>query len=692
MTTATETLRRQPSRRLQGGGGGNKNSGGGNKSNGGDNKNSGGGNKSNGDGNKNNNGGGGDKRPSDGGGEGASGEEGNLLDTVEDVMGGEPEEIKKRVKKVMFGTKNGYDTGGTDPLCYASPFSKTNTTSMMSTIHNEIEMLNEQLFEMADSTDLLPQCPRGTSMTVTPRNLDPKTMEMLLGKPYDFLLDLTFDTSNLPSHIDLDPTLPNMTVYYRLHVCDAVRQGFCNVVRDTRDKDANLTRAEADLGDDATEFPDDDSKWAYTEGTALQGLLESKNDTSTMYGRWCKWLLRRQPGTGVFMSKLNVKLQLPDDNEDEMMQFGARPYFFIAQAVVHFDMKNGEKGLRFDISQAIPSKVVYVKPQPTIMTVTRSAKVALGIEIGLFSLFALICFGVIVKNREHSVMRLAQGNFLATMAAACLMVTVFSFTYLPTRDVNCRLSGPLVYIPLTLVGAILVGRVWRIYSTLSNVNKLGSHQANGKSWAEVGLVRCLDFLAGVLVCFGRFSEKYRHTKNSFRRVVTPEETSGLIALLTIPQVVLQILGSTAFGMGLETQLSDLGNSGRIVCADDNSWIFMAGTGYASFVFILAVLMAWFSRELPSAFNEKDQIFNAATIATVITAMSIGLAQVIDQPTTSPDALVRHARSTHFPINFHLEDTGSLTRSSLSFVFRLCCSLVLLLVSQPVCSFSSSGQR
>jgi hypothetical protein len=98
--------------------------------------------------------------------------------------------------------------------------------------------------------------------------------------------------------------------------------------------------------------------------------------------------------------------------------------------------------------------------------------------------------------------------------------------------------------------------------------------------------------------------------------------------------------------GLEIQLSTLGNVGRVVCSDVDKWVFVTGTGYASFVFLLAVLMAWFSRDLPSAFNEKDQIFNAATIACIVTAMSLGLGEVIDEPTTAPDAMVRLAIRSH----------------------------------------------
>jgi arginine exporter protein ArgO len=199
---------------------------------------------------------------------------------------------------------------------------------------------------------------------------------------------------------------------------------------------------------------------------------------------------------------------------------------------------------------------------------------------------------------------------------------------------------------------------------LASVSSLGRNLSADKLRLQTAFVMCLDFMAGLPLCFGKFS-KNKHQKNSFRRVVTAAETASLISILTLPQVVLQVVGSVVVAGGLETQLSALGNVGRVVCSDADKWVFMTGTGYASFVFLLAVLMAWFSRDLPSAFNEKDQIFNAATIACIVTCMSLGLAEVIDEPTTAPDAMVRRANSSsHLPPTTLFLVSHNLTVSSL----------------------------
>jgi hypothetical protein len=48
----------------------------------------------------------------------------------------------------------------------------------------------------------------------------------------------------------------------------------------------------------------------------------------------------------------------------------------------------------------------------------------------------------------------------------------------------------------------------------------------------------------------------------------------------------------------------------------------------------------FLRALPTAFNEKDQIFQAATINGVVSVVVIVLLAVFDLPTSSPNASVR----------------------------------------------------
>jgi hypothetical protein len=348
-----------------------------------------------------------------------------------------------REPKIKAGTESGYDTGGDEPLCWSSEFSTADFDS--DNITNHMERLNEEFFELANAVNLLPSCYNGTNLTVNPLNLGPNS-EMLLGVPYTFRLELQMDLSVVNEDISVDQLNGVTTMHFRLHFCDALQQGPCNPLRDTRGSDATLTREQSDMdgGSGLEEFSDDEDKWAYEQGTALLGLTDAEDSTEIYYGRWCKWSFREVPGnTNVFRAGVNITLQLPE----RRVEAGRKPYYFVGHAVVDFELGN-ELVQRVDISQMAQNRVVYVKPQPTILTVTTGAKIALGVIIAIFGLLAAFCFIVIVANREHPVMRLAQGSFLAAIAAACFLQTGFSFTYIP-GDKFCNMRGPLVQVPIT---------------------------------------------------------------------------------------------------------------------------------------------------------------------------------------------------------------------------------------------------
>jgi len=179
----------------------------------------------------------------------------------------------------------------------------------------------------------------------------------------------------------------------------------------------------------------------------------------------------------LFRAAVNVTLHVPSP-----AKFGA--FFVVGEALIDFfeinndDSENGTATTpttiqRITIASTVPEYAFYVSSPPLILGCSLSMKVYLGIVIGLAGSFALASLIFVVWHRKHVVMTLAQGPFLATLAGSCLVVIVFSFTFLPTRDVFCNLNGPLVLLPLHVAAAIMVARIWRVYTTLSAANLLG---------------------------------------------------------------------------------------------------------------------------------------------------------------------------------------------------------------------------
>jgi hypothetical protein len=554
---------------------------------------------------------------------------------------------------VVFGTENGYDVGGTDPLCWESRLNSTAEvdfpTSVEKNEYDSIETLNQELFDSDDpDVQLLPDCPNGTIVSVTPLDLDAPLVLLSDDKggsdkviyteqTYTFRLNIQLNVSNLVANWTVPPD-GFVFIHCRLHLCDTTQQGFCNPLADTRERDATLTRADTDMGGDNQSMPPLMSdKWAYSEGTPLKGLTD-KADGSKIYSRWIKWKLRQtNTDTDLYKTEVDMSLWLPKNTNPGV-------YFFIGHVVVDFKSEEESNTIRrIDITQAIPGNVVQVQAEPQILYASKSSKIWLGLASSVIGCYAIYCFGFIVWHRKHPVMQLSQGSLLSAIAFFCFLIALFSFTFLPTNDSFCSMNGPLVHVPITAIGAILLGRVWRIYSTLNVANALGRCQMKN-SKVETRFVQILDYLSGSQSCcnFSSFqtNDYQADTKRrtSFRRTVTALETARLICILTFPQIVLQITSSIFVEDGLDIEVTPEGNVGRVVCSNV-SWVRISTTCISAFVYFLAVLMAWISRDLPSAFNEKNQIFNAATIGTILVVMAIVLGQITDQPTSSPDVAV-----------------------------------------------------
>jgi hypothetical protein len=181
---------------------------------------------------------------------------------------GQPDDNNDPKKPVVvFGTENGYDVGGTDPLCWESRLT-ANEVDFTTSENNEedsIETLNQELFDSDDpDVHLLPDCPNGTIVSVTPLDLDAPLLpsddkgENLLytEQTYTFRLNIQLNMNNVVSaHNWTMPPNGFVFIHCRLHLCDTTQQGFCNPLEDTRERDATLTRADTDVGEATTTDP-----------------------------------------------------------------------------------------------------------------------------------------------------------------------------------------------------------------------------------------------------------------------------------------------------------------------------------------------------------------------------------------------------------------------------------------------------
>jgi 7 transmembrane sweet-taste receptor of 3 GCPR len=368
----------------------------------------------------------------------------------------------------------------------------------------------------------------------------------------------------------------------------------------------------------------------------------------------------------------------------------AQAFFVIGHARFNFDYDsvvaaslnvsalNGTAGIvhratRLDMTRALSTAAAVVSSPPFIQTTTPAIKIYLIIVSVVCGAFALMCFASILYHRKHPVMTLSQGSFLAALVAACFVQIVFVFTYLPTQNIYCTLAGPLELIPMHVGGSILVARVWRAYSALGMAALIGRQGNNGSPSSSLSpsrprssrrtfellerchlgkkYIQCLSWLARLpLRCLGRHhSDPMRHT---IRKKVTAAETASLAAVLSFPQVFLQVFGAAYYHRGLELQLDSSANIGRYLCQSYGRWVDQAGIGLVGLVYIGAVAAAWIARLLPSVFNEKNQVFHASFVNCLIAFITLPLLELTNDPTDSPDVQVRFLKNNLCLIEQH----------------------------------------
>jgi hypothetical protein len=506
-------------------------------------------------------------------------------------------------------------------------------------LQNEIVRLNENFDFLNNRTfaepgevtqlDIRKNCFKGTSLTVVP-NIE-EYGSLLTGEPHSF----AFDFQVTPSQVLEGGYLAgnrSETVWFRLLLCDAVKTGFCSPFVETGGPRAS---EETDVDDPivAGRTTVAVDSYGYTNNRTLIGVKEGFH-VFTRYARWA--LMEQEPGSGIFNATMDMEIVLPD----RMAGF----YFIIAHAIVFVESPSFESSgelFRVDVADAVPDNVIEFREPPKIKTVTQGFKVGIGCGIGVFLVVELYVISFIIRHRKHPVMQLAQAPFLAMLMGCVITVTAASFVFMPLQDVFCNLRGMLVEVPLSMVAAILVGRVWRAYSTLSTALKIGTSRQSesiSERWLMAPLTsiaKCHTFLPWCRKEKKQTRQRQRR-RNSLRSTVTSMELLRLIIFLISPQLIVQTVGLILYQRTLVIDLADGGENGRLICDTSSRWPTYVGFIIVGCLFLMAVLAAWVARDLPSALNEKSGIFNSSAFNSVLAFLILALVFITDSPTTSPN--------------------------------------------------------
>jgi len=123
---------------------------------------------------------------------------------------------------------------------------------------------------------------------------------------------------------------------------------------------------------------------------------------------------------------------------------------------------------------------------------------------------------------------------------------------------------------------------------------------------------------------------------SLRRKVTAKYLSVYVFLITLPQILVQVVQLSVAPMALEIYWNDDMSIGRPRCRSSIG-VFNWLPYLVFFLSVLALLVVAFrTRNLPSLFNEAGSMFSSVAITVCVAAIGIALILSTHTPTASPD--------------------------------------------------------
>jgi hypothetical protein len=558
----------------------------------------------------------------------------------------------------VVGTIDGYDVGGNRSICWTSQFDDSTIANNNDSPGTTLIRMNQELHDDPDAVSFqqLPTCfQNGTSMSVKL-----KEDEELLGRQEELwvMWKGSKKSTSVPSaifeidlRVNLDdydniPAVDYITVWYRILMCVVPLVGFCQPLIDSPQWDGYNNPV--------------------LEERPRLPLDSVPTDNSTKLTFRTNWTVDTLVPDGTNSRMFSGKIVLPVVCWSSMDD---ADYAVIAHATMALPTGTGEI-LRVDVSSELPGDPLDVANKPDVKVFDSGAMIFVGILIGVGGFMTLGMFVYIILHRNHRVMTMAQAGLLSGLAAASCTTIVMSFLLMPIDDIFCKLDG-LLFIPATLMPTILVGRLWRVHTTLavayslgrgtsnltSSVDKSGSSSkfSNMRQQTRTSLSKfskkseewVMKFLT-LLACSPCIQNLERRrslpsqirSTSSLRRTTTRKETLILIFFLTLPQVVVQTVDVFIhWGEArLTEEYADDFSSARKSCWS-KTWMTFFGGGYLAAMFVLAMYVAWCSRNLPSAFNEKDAVFKAGFVnGVIVIVVTVGLS-FSDIPQVSPNLTV-----------------------------------------------------
>jgi len=478
-------------------------------------------------------------------------------------------------------------------------------------------------------------CPDGTYISLTALDLNQRTASivpdlasqnlMFTETPYRFQVNFEMDSAMF--------TVGNHSkqgFFFRFMMCDILFGGWCS---------PNYR---------PTEVPSSPLSFQGAEDV-IYGLYNFTD--RTVSSPWVSVNVSDQNGT-IIQVDLDVNFQLSKAVPSRYYRLHLHTVLLLYDDDGFDDETNLTFVQRVDAATLGNPNAVVTRGLPKMLYVSDAMKILLYCMISVYGAMAVATLALLIYYRNHPAIQLAQGAFLMVIVAAALVGGTFTFTFLPHNDAYCLMRAPCVHLPIHLIGTILAARQWRTYVVLSGAMKVGrgatsktTSRSSAKGWVE--RMRCLERLVACLTFLSRLDIVTRHfhkckrapeekrRTSSIRQTATAADSARIVFFLVFPQTMLIIFGAIFDPPEFEVNYDESENIARSSCQRSAMWLSSLTMWLTAGSYILALLLAWVGKDLPSLFNEKKAIFNTSLIFAIVLFINIVvLGASENQPTTA----------------------------------------------------------
>eukprot|EP00804_Cyclotella_cryptica_P017336 CCRYP_019000-RB/>CCRYP_019000-RB protein AED:0.00 eAED:0.00 QI:233/1/1/1/1/0.66/3/1813/533 len=263
-------------------------------------------------------------------------------------------------------------------------------------------------------------------------------------------------------------------------------------------------------------------------------------------------------------------------------------------------------------------------PETIILSQQQTYQIAMSVILGIMILAQLALMFSFFIHRSKRVLEFAQPLVMNICNAAGVAITSACYLYLFISDAGCALREPIIFISLTIMGATLAGRAWRIsilFSPMMNLRSSNPHvEQKNQAWVETARQSILHFLRGATgresVLLGRTSRL--HVQITIHRIL------WAISLLIFPQLLLQVLIVSIPATRPRPEISYFYDSdgvkiGRLQCQSEvgRTWLLAFSIAFASIPYCLAWLLNLRPKaeldKLPEMVDERTNLKNSCWV-------------------------------------------------------------------------------